>query len=94
MANVSRRQFIRHGLLRQLAGVLAGFEQGMAAAERQEEFDRYFDSYESCYALVLAYPEDLLLETARRHGIATEGREKKDIVKDLFRKQGGSDYRF
>jgi hypothetical protein len=94
MGEVSRRHFITRGLLRQVAGILAGFEEGRIEAERKETFDRYFDSYESCYALVLAYPEDVLLETARRHGVPTEGREKKEIVKDLFRKQGGSDYRF
>ena len=55
-------------------------------------FERYFESYDSSYALTLAYPDDLLLETARRHGIETEGREKNEIVKELFKKHGGHEY--
>jgi hypothetical protein len=89
MINQSKRQFLKRGFLSQVGGIVAGFREGVAAAKRQEEFNRYFDSYESCYALVLAYPDDILLETARKEGIAVEGREKIDIVKELFIKKGG-----
>ena len=67
---------------------MAGFEAGLEEARRKEEFDRFFDSYESSYALTLAYPDDILIETARRNGIETENRSKIDIVKELFLKKG------
>jgi hypothetical protein len=68
---------------------LQGFEEGLEEARQKAEFDQFFDSYESSYALTLAYPDDILLETARNFGIETENRSKKDIVKELFIKQGG-----
>lgn len=89
MIDESKRQFFKRGFLRQLAGIVGGFREGVAEVERKEEFDRFFDSYESCCALVLAYPDDILLETARKEGVAVEGREKIDIVKELFIKKGG-----
>ena len=89
MIDESKRQFFKRGFLGKIAGIVAGFQEGVAEVERKEEFDHFFDSYESCYALVLAYPDDILLETARKEGVAVEGREKIDIVKELFIKKGG-----
>jgi hypothetical protein len=94
MVDKDKRLFFKGGILKQLAGIVAGFQEGMAVAERKETFERYFESDESCYALTLAYPDDLLIETAKLHGIKTEGRDKKDIVKELFVRQGGDAYRF
>jgi hypothetical protein len=94
MIDRNRRQFFKRGLLKQLAGIVAGFQDGMATADRKDSFERFFESDESCYALTLAYPDDLLLETAKLNGIETEGRDKKDIVKELFLKKGGDEYRF
>ncbi|BBO77228.1 hypothetical protein DSCW_46450 [Desulfosarcina widdelii] len=68
---------------------MQGFEDGLEEARQKAEFDQFFDSYESSYALTLAYPDDILLETARKYDIETEGRPKKDIVKELFIKKGG-----
>jgi hypothetical protein len=90
----SKRKFLKHFFRDQLTGVIGGIREGMQAADQRAEFDCYFDSYESSYALTLAYPDDILLETARRHGIETEGREKNEIVKELFLKHGGDEYRF
>ena len=90
----NKRQFLRRGLIEQVAGFMAGFQQGAAEVERRDEFDRFFESDESCYALTLAYPEDILIETARRCGIETEGRDKKEIAKELFMREGGREYRF
>jgi hypothetical protein len=56
----------------------------------QSDFDEFFRSYESSYALTLGYPDDILLDTARMEGIECEGREKLDIVKELFMKKGWS----
>jgi hypothetical protein len=56
------------------------------AKHRQQQAD-FFESYESSYATTLCY--------TGRHvagpvgGISCEGREKIDIVKDLFQKKGG-----
>ena len=46
-------------------------------------------SYENSHTLTLCYPDDILLETARREGIRVEGRDKLEIVKELFEKKGG-----
>ena len=89
-----RREFLRSGLLRQAAAFMLGVREGMAAADRKDEFDRFFESEESCYALALAYPDDILIETAKRYGIKTDGRAKKDIVKELFLSQRADEYRF
>jgi hypothetical protein len=94
MVDKDKRFFFKRGLLKQVAGIVAGFQEGMETVERKETFDQFFESDESCYALTLAYPDDLLIETARLHGIESEGRDKKDIVKELFMKQGGDAYRF
>ena len=94
MIDKDRRRFFKRGLLKHVAGIVAGFQEGVATADRKDSFERFFESDESCYALTLAYPDDLLLETAKLHGIETEGRDKKDIVKELFLKKGGDEYRF
>jgi len=94
MVDKNKRLFLKRGLLNQVAGIVAGFREGMETVVRRDAFDQFFGSDESCYALTLAYPDDLLLETAKLHGIETEGRDKKDIVKELFLKQGGDAYRF
>ena len=94
MVDHSKRHFFRRGWLRQVGEIVSGFREGVQEAEQQSNFERYFESYDSSYALTLAYPDDLLLETARRHGIETEGREKNEIVKELFKKHGGKEYGF
>ena len=94
MVDQNKRLFFRRGWLRQVGEVVSGFQEGMREAEQKDSFERYFESYDSSYALTLAYPDDMLLETARRHGIETEGREKNDIVKELFKKHGGEEYGF
>ena len=94
MVDKGRRQFFTSGILKQCAELVAGFREGEAAAEQRESFERFFESDESCYALTLAYPDDLLLETAKLYGIEIEGRDKKDIVRELFLKKGGDEYRF
>jgi hypothetical protein len=92
MVDQNKRLFFRRGWLRQVGEIVSGFQEGMQETEQENAFDRYFESYDSSYALTLAYPDDLLLETARRYGIETEGREKNEIVKELFRKHGGAEY--
>jgi hypothetical protein len=94
MADQNKRLFFRRGWLRQVGEIVSGFQEGMQQADQESAFDRYFESYDSSYALTLAYPDDLLLETARQHGIETEGREKNEIVKELFKKHGGGEYGF
>lgn len=75
--------------LHQAGRCLQGFENGLEEARQQAEFENFFNSYESSYALTLAYPDDILLETARKYDIETENRQKIDIVKELFIKKGG-----
>lgn len=90
----SKRRFLKHFIRDQLSAVIRGVQEGAQTADKKMAFDRYFDSYESSHALTLAYPDDILLETARRQGVETEGREKSEIIKELFNKRGGNDYRF
>ena len=90
MVDISKRDFFRGFFLRQMREIITGFQEGLQEAKQEDDFDRYFESYDSSYALTLAYPDDILSETARRHGIETEGREKNDIVKELFQKAGWS----
>ena len=94
MVDQNKRNFFRRGWLRQVGGIVSGFQEGMQQADQEIGFDRFFESYDSSYALTLAYPDDLLLETARQHGIETEGREKNEIVKELFKRHGGEEYGF
>ena len=78
----SKRTFCRKYFIRQIQNAVQGFGEGLT-------FDDFFESYESSYALTLAYPDDILIETAHQHGIDTEGREKNEIIKELFEKHGG-----
>jgi hypothetical protein len=91
----SKREFCKKYFLQQAVNIAAGFKDGVRAAKEKEDFESFFDSYESSYALTLAYPDEILLDTARKFGVETEGREKKDIIKELFKKkQDGREYRF
>ena len=85
----SKRKFCKSYFLKQIGKIAVSFEDGLKEAEESLAFDDFFESYESSYALTLAYPDEILVETAQRHGIDTEGREKKEIVKELFEKHGG-----
>ena len=84
-----RRKFFSVYPLRLAGKIVENFRDGYGEGEKEDEFEKFFDSYESSYALTLAYPDDILMETARMHGVETEGRSKNDIVKELFKKQGG-----
>ena len=94
MVDKDKRNFLKRYFLDQMSEVICGFQEGARTADQKTTFESYFDSYESSYALTLAYPDDILLETARRQGIETEGREKAEIIKELFNKRGGDEYRF
>ena len=84
----SKRYFLTHYPRTQAGNFIASFRAGLQAAKEQEELNKFFESYESSYALTLAYPDDILLETARMNGIEIEGREKIDIVKELMMMKG------
>ncbi|MCP3873995.1 MAG: hypothetical protein GY699_12665 [Desulfobacteraceae bacterium] len=89
MVDKSKRVFFKHCFLEQMGKALSSFDEGVKQVEAEQDFDDYFDSYESSYALTLAYPDEIMIETARQLGIETCGREKKDIIKELFKKRGG-----
>ncbi len=91
--NADRRKLLRRDWLRSVGAICRAFEDGMRDAEARHTFDTFFDSYESSYALTLAYPDEILMETARKEGIAVEGREKNAIVRELFEKTGGYGHR-
>lgn len=88
MVDKNKRIFCKRYFLRQIGKTVESFGDGLKEAQERLAFDDFFESYESSYALTLAYPDDILMETAHQHGIDTEGREKKEIVKELFEKHG------
>jgi hypothetical protein len=89
----NRRYFLRQYWVTQAAKVFNGFQKGIQSAQEQQTFDSFFESYESSYALTLAYPEEFLIDEAHKAGIEVNGREKIDIVKELFAKKRGFDHR-
>ena len=89
MIDKSKRQFLSKFFVRQIGELVQGFEAGVREVEEEEEFNKFFESYESSYALTLAYPDEILIETARMQGIETKNRDKIEIVKELFMKKGG-----
>jgi hypothetical protein len=88
----SKREFCKKYFFQQAVNIAAGFQAGVQAAKEQEDFEAFFDSYESSYSLTLAYPDEILLDTASKFGVETQGREKIEIVKELLKKKGGYDY--
>ena len=89
MVDKNKRAFCRKYFLRQIGKTAKSFEEGLKEARENLAFDDFFESYESSYSLTLAYPDDILIETAHKHGIDTEAREKKEIIRELFEKHGG-----
>ena len=91
MVDISKRAFCRKYFFHQAAKIVAGFNAGVREAKERESFDDFFESYESSYSLTLAYPDEIMIESARQHGIDTDGRSRKEIVKELLKKKGGYD---
>ena len=88
----SKREFCKKYFFQQAVSIAAGFQAGVQAAKEKEDFEAFFDSYESSYSLTLAYPDEILLDTARMSGVETEGREKIEFVTELLEKKGGYNY--
>ncbi len=89
MRQGSRREFFTRYLTRELSRVAGSFQEGLKEAREKAEFDRFFESYENSYSLTLAEPEELLLESARQAGIPVEGRDRREVVRDLWLQQRG-----
>ncbi len=86
MTDQGRRSFFGD-LIREGAKTLAEIRGNLEEAREEAEADKFFDSYQSSYALTLC-EEELMLESARLAGIETEGRDRNQIAKELFAKQG------
>ena len=84
MVDIQRRLFFRDAV-RQIGRSLGSLRQDLAAPGEPAEED-FFASYESSYALTLAYPDDLVLDAAQRAGIDTQGKDKGQIMRELFAK--------
>lgn len=89
MIDSSKRIFCKNYFFQQFNKIVEGFGEGLKDAQESQEFDDFFGSYESSYALTLAYPDDILIATADQLGVETEGRDKNEIVKELFKRHGG-----
>ncbi|MBZ0154850.1 MAG: hypothetical protein K8I29_01375 [Alphaproteobacteria bacterium] len=81
-----RRSSFLYDLGREIGSVIKSFEEGKEEVAKAYEKCDFFSSYETSYSLTLAYPDDILVESARRMGIDVEGREKLAIVKEMFDK--------
>ena len=67
-------------------GAVTGTVKGsLTTAEEAVNWEShdFFSSYETSYSMTLAYPDDLLIESAKAAGIPVEGRDKLEIVKDM-----------
>lgn len=76
--------------MRESAKAMAEFRQCMEEAKLEAEAEKYFDNYESSYALTLC-EEELMMDSARLAGIETEGRDRNEIARELFAKQEKGD---
>lgn len=71
-------------------GAVAGTVKGGIATDEEFiawEAQDFFSSYETSYSMTLAYPEDLLIQSAKAAGIQTAGRSKLEIVEDMVKLQ-------
>jgi hypothetical protein len=84
-----RRHFLRDLFQEVVVKTSAAFKTGSKEKRQEQDLEAFFGSYESSYALTLNYPDDILLESARQAGIRTEGREKIEIVREMFLRKGG-----
>ena len=72
-------------LCRGLGSAISTVNRSLADAQDTTSWETqdFFSSYETSYSMTLAYPEDLLIESAKAVGIPVEGRDKLDIVRDM-----------
>ncbi|MFO7838708.1 MAG: hypothetical protein R6X08_04325 [Desulfosalsimonadaceae bacterium] len=79
-----RRHFMKHEIfarpLTLIGHIVRSFQDG--AEDRCSP--GYFDSFDYCHPLI-AEAGDMLLEEAAKQGVATEGRSKAEIARELFR---------
>ena len=77
------------GVCRSMGAATGTIKGSLAADELKPAWDQqdFFSSYETSYSMTLAYPEEMLIESARSVGIPVEGREKIDIVRDMVNMQ-------
>ena len=81
------------GMCRALGEFTGAVKGSLPSDQETFRWDKqdFFSSYETSYSMTLAYPEDLLLESARAAGIPVEGRDKLAIVKDMVALQRQQD---
>jgi hypothetical protein len=88
MIDQSKRLFLPRYLRQLLGEAITAYQEGINEVNRRADFERFFESEESSASLTLAYPDDILMETARLEGIEITGREKSAIIRELFLKKG------
>jgi len=77
------------GVCRGLGAATGAIKGSIAADDVTTAWDQqeFFSSYETSYSMTLAYPDDIMIESARAVGIPVDGREKLDIVRDMVNLQ-------
>lgn len=53
----------------------------------KEAGSSFFDSVTNSYSITLAYPWELLAETARRMGLPTDGKTRLELAREIFSHQ-------
>ncbi|HVO65123.1 MAG TPA: hypothetical protein VMT12_01465 [Syntrophales bacterium] len=81
----SRRTFLTKDLFRAVTGLIADGLRNNNVREISK-YD-YFSSYETCYPL-LSESGELLMDEARKKGIDIRGKNKMDIAREVFTKEG------
>jgi Sec-independent protein translocase protein TatA len=86
VTDLSKRSFLRE-LGRHLGKAVGEFRREAARSREEGQRRSFFDSYESSYALTLAYPQELIEDAARRAGIDPRGKDELQLLRELFQDQ-------
>lgn len=87
MSDKGRRKFLSSFFQKETIDCLRGFSKGLREAKQNHDFEKFFESDESSYSLTLAYPDEILIETAKKYGIEVENRPRREIVKELLKQR-------
>lgn len=80
---------MKHGVFARPLNLIAQAVRSFQEGAQERRSPDYFDSFDSCYPL-LAEAGDMLLEEAAKQGVATEGKSRAEIARELFRPKAGT----
>ncbi|GEM_PF-569851 len=83
---ISRRDLFSTKIFQTIFNHQSSHDSSIMEKRREQNLLQYFDSPLHSYPLLNEMPIDMLIAEARSRGIATEGRSKNEIARDLFLK--------